>query len=243
MIALFTDYSLSGPYVGQLHAVLKQQVPEIPVVDLMHDAPNFNAKVSAYLLASLIEPFQSSTVFCCVVDPGVGSERLPCIVEADGKYFVGPDNGLFTIIARRANVVKWHTISWQPEKLSKTFHGRDLFVPVAAALASNNFPECKEVNVDSKVDRYNWPHDYFALIYIDGFGNVMTGIRADSVHISTKLSVADVEFCYADHFSAVEESVAFWYRNSLGLVEFAVNCGRAADLQGMDIGQVVGVLG
>lgn len=243
MIALFTDYSLSDPYVGQLHAVLKQQSPDTPVIDLMHDAPRFSPKASAYLLASIIQPFPKGTIFCCVVDPGVGSERLPCIVEADGNYFVGPDNGLFAIVACRAKILKWNTINWRPKTMSKTFHGRDLFAPVAAMLANKTLPEVTQEKNQQKLTEYDWPDDYLALIYIDGFGNVMTGIRGSMVNDTAILKVADVEFCYADHFSAVEAGVGFWYRNSLGLVEFAVNCGRVDVLPGMEIGQVVEVLG
>src|SRR5262245_5142495 len=98
MIVLFTDFGLSGPYTGQMKAVLGQMAPGTPVIDLFADAPVGNPKASAYLLAAYAAWFTTGTIFLCVVDPGVGGARLPVIVEADGRWFVGPDNGLFELI-------------------------------------------------------------------------------------------------------------------------------------------------
>ena len=137
MIALFTDFGWQGPYVGQMKAVLYKHALSKPIVDLMHDAPTFNPRSSAYLLASVVSCFAKDSVFLCIVDPGVGSaERKPVIVKADDYWFVGPDNGLFNIVAKRANKLEWWDITWQPDNLSNTFHGRDLFAPVAGLLAN-----------------------------------------------------------------------------------------------------------
>ncbi|MEC9208089.1 MAG: SAM-dependent chlorinase/fluorinase, partial [Pseudomonadota bacterium] len=91
MIVLFTDFGEVGPYVGQVKAVLMREAPGIPVIDLLHNAPMYQSCASSYLLASLIDIFPTDIVFLCVVDPGVGGNRAPLVVEADGKYFVGPD--------------------------------------------------------------------------------------------------------------------------------------------------------
>ena len=137
MIVLFTDFG-RGPYLGQMHAVLTRLAPEIPVVELFSDAPAFDAKASAYLLAAYAEVFAKGDVFICVVDPGVGGPRAPLVVEAGGRWYVGPDNGLLAMVARRAQATgapqAWE-ITWRPERLSASFHGRDLFAPVAAELA------------------------------------------------------------------------------------------------------------
>ena len=98
MIVLFTDFGLQGPYTGQMRAVLHQMVPGMPVIDLFADAPVGNPKASAYLLAAYAGWFAPGSVFLCVVDPGVGSARPPIIVEADGRWYVGPGNGLFELI-------------------------------------------------------------------------------------------------------------------------------------------------
>src|SRR6516225_9558286 len=131
MIVLFTDFGLHGPYTGQMKAVLHQMAPNIPVIDLFSDAPVGNPKASAYLLASYAAWFSAGAVFLCVVDPGVGGARPAIILEADGRWYVGPGNGLFELVQRRARQARSWDITWKPERLSASFHGRDLFAPVA----------------------------------------------------------------------------------------------------------------
>ena len=93
MIVVFTDFGLQGPYTGQMKAVLHQFAPAVPTIDLFADAPVGNPKASAYLLAAYAQWFAPGNVFLCVVDPGVGGTRPPIIVEADGRWYVGPGNG------------------------------------------------------------------------------------------------------------------------------------------------------
>ena len=140
MIVLFTDFGLQGPYTGQMKAVLWRMAPGIPAVDLFADAPVGNPKASAYLLAAYAEWFAAGTVFLAVVDPGVGGTRPPIILEADGRWYVGPGNGLFELVERRATSKRSWDIDWRPERLSASFHGRDLFAPVAAMLARDEPP-------------------------------------------------------------------------------------------------------
>jgi hypothetical protein len=124
MIVLFTDFGLHGPYTGQMKAVLQQMAPGIPAIDLFADAPAGNPKASAYLLAVYAEWFPTGAVFLCVVDPGVGGTRPSIILEADGRWFVGPGNGLFELVQRRATQTRSWDIDWKPERLSASFHGR-----------------------------------------------------------------------------------------------------------------------
>jgi len=140
MIVLFTDFGLVGPYTGQMKAVLQRDAPGVPVIDLFADAPSGNPKSAAYLLAAYSALFTERVAFLCVVDPGVGGARPPVAVEADGRFFVGPGNGLFEIVIRRARHAKVWEITWQPPRLSATFHGRDLFAPVAARIARGETP-------------------------------------------------------------------------------------------------------
>ncbi|MBV8494462.1 MAG: SAM-dependent chlorinase/fluorinase, partial [Alphaproteobacteria bacterium] len=132
MIVLFTDFGLEGPYTGQVLAVLQQTAPAVPAVSLFADLPPGQPKPAAYLLATYARWFPPGAVFLCVVDPGVGSLRRALIAEADGRLYVGPDNGLFEIVLRRAARSRVWETSWQPAVLSASFHGRDLFAPVAA---------------------------------------------------------------------------------------------------------------
>ncbi|MDH3597421.1 MAG: SAM-dependent chlorinase/fluorinase, partial [Rhodospirillales bacterium] len=140
MIVLFTDFGLDGPYVGQMKAVLHAEAPGVPLIDLMADAPAFDARAAAYLLAAYAPAFPAGCVFLAVVDPGVGGPRLPLAVEADARWFVGPDNGLLAPTARRAEAARTWQVTWRPDRLSASFHGRDLFAPVAARLALGEEP-------------------------------------------------------------------------------------------------------
>ena len=121
MIALFTDFGLHGPYTGQMKAVLHQMAPGIPAIDLFADASVGNPKASAYLLAVYATWFPAKTAFLCVVDPGVGGTRPPIIVEADSRWYVGPGNGLFELVQRRAQETCSWDIEWKPEHLSASF--------------------------------------------------------------------------------------------------------------------------
>jgi S-adenosylmethionine hydrolase len=246
MIHIVTDFGLDGPYVGQMHAVLARMAPEIPAIDLMHDAPVHDARRSAYLLAALAAGIEPDSVCVAVIDPGVGGERPPVIVSADGRKFVGPGNGLFEIVQRRAASATAWQIDWRPERLSASFHGRDLFAPVAALLARGEWPACTHLaegwQSDPTRPGAEWPDDLAEAIYIDGFGNVMTGLRADGILEGTIVEMAGQAFSRSRTFSAVAEGEGFWYENSLGLVEVAVNRGNAAQKYAVEPGEPVKLL-
>ncbi len=242
MIVLFTDFGVSGPYVGQMKAVLYQQAPNVPLVDLFADAPTFEPKLSAYLLAAYVNEFPEGSVFLCVVDPGVGSvSRRPVIVKVDERWFVGPDNGLFNVICTRAqnpDATQWWEITWKPGKLSNSFHGRDLFAPVAAQLALANFPACAELDPKQCIDT-SWPEELTKIVYIDAFGNAMTGIRAKTLSEDTTLIINGNILCRSTTFSEVLAGTGFWYENSNGLAEVAVNQGQADEVFNIHIGDSV----
>ncbi len=247
MIVLFSDFGLNGPYLGQVKAVLHQEAPGVPVIDLFANAPAHDPRASAYLLAAYGAGFPKNTVFFAVVDPGVGGARKPGVLEADGRWYVGPDNGLFEIIIRRAKAEpRWWDIRWRPERLSETFHGRDLFAPVAARLARGETPAPDNKDnadfKDSPLDglrRPDWPDDLAEIIYIDDFGNAMTGVRAEKVSGETELTVGSSTVRKARRFSDVPEGEAFFYENANGLLEISVNRGRADNLLKLSVGSQV----
>jgi S-adenosylmethionine hydrolase len=190
----------------------------------MHDAPTFNPRSSAYLLAALIGDFPKETVFLCIVDPGVGTgERKPVVVKADDYWFVGPDNGLFNVVAKRASHLDYWDITWQPEKLSSTFHGRDLFAPVAALLSNGKMYNLNQDHYPAERILPDWDDDLSEIIYIDNYGNCMTGIRASSLAMDVKIEVANQLLVRQTTFASVPVGGAFWYENSSGLVELAMN--------------------
>lgn len=239
MIVLFTDFGLEGPYQGQVKAVLVQQAPGVPVVDLFADAPVHDPELAAYLLPAYAEDFPAGTVFLCVVDPEVGTAaRRPAVVKADGRWYVGPDNGLFELVARRAETLEWWAVTWRPPELSASFHGRDLFAPVAARLARGEPPPGERRDPSSR-RRPDWPDDLAKIVYIDRFGNAMTGIRAATLGDDHLLEVGGRCLRRARTFAEVPEGEGFWYENANGLAEVAVNRGRADACFGLELGTPV----
>jgi S-adenosyl-L-methionine hydrolase (adenosine-forming) len=198
----------------------------VPVIDLFADAPQRNPKSAAYLLAAYTAWFPPETAFLAVVDPGVGSERAALAVEANGRWFVGPGNGLFEILCRRTAHARLFEITWRPEGMSDSFHGRDLFAPVAAQFARGEAPpgELRESDFGRHLD---WPDDLAEIVYVDHYGNAMTGLRATLLSGEARLLADGRSIPRARTFSSVTTGSAFWYENSNGLAEIAVNMGRA----------------
>lgn len=240
MIILFTDFGNTGPYVGQMRAVLERESPGVSVIELFNDAPSFNPVASSYLLAAYVDEFPPDTVFLGVVDPGVGTkQRKPMIYKADGRWYVGPGNGLFDVILARSQKIESWEITWRPENLSNSFHGRDLFAPVAARLARGVTPEGERVdNPEIIIGPGDWP----CVIYIDHFGNAMTGLRASNVDPEARLNVGTHILERAETFGDVPIGQAFWYENSNGLVELAVNQGLANELLAIKLGDRVNII-
>ncbi len=243
MIVLFTDFGVGSPYVGQLKAVLHHRAPGVPVIDLLADAPAHDPRAAAYLLGAFAPDFPEGSVFLGVVDPGVGSDRGAGVLLADGRWYVGPDNGLFELVARRARErVRWWRIVWRPERLSASFHGRDLFAPVAAAIAVGGAEDpgsWGEERAFGEMHRPDWPDDLGEIVYVDAFGNAMTGLRAHAGLNGRILKAGDRQLHQARTFSDVPAGQAFWYENSSGLVEIAVNGGRAERELGLSVGAPV----
>ncbi len=237
MILLVTDFGIHDPYVGQIHTVLAKQAPGIRVIDLCHHVPDFDIKAGAYLLAALVQEMPHSAVCLGVVDPGVGSRRDAIMVRADGRWFVGPDNGLFAIVMRRARDVTSYRIDWRPAALSNSFHGRDLFAPVVAMLAQGKPPE--SASDHTPMDTKHWPDDWDAVIYVDHYGNAITGLRASNIDSETVLELGNTPIHYARTFSEAAPGQPFWYANSFGLLEIAVNQDSAARQLGIDHGDTV----
>jgi len=237
MIFLFTDFGSADLYVGQVKAVLQSRAPKEVVIDLLHEAPAFDARASAHLLAALAARLPEGSVTLAVVDPGVGGPRLPVAVFADGRWIVGPDNGLVSVAAARAKKCNAYSIGWRPQALSASFHGRDLFAPVAAMLARGDrkSPKLKKAALAVNLGAA----DLGEVIYVDHYGNAMTGLRASAVRRDGRLVMGGRRLGHARVYSETLPGEIFWYENSLGLVEVAANAASAAATLGLRVGTVV----
>jgi hypothetical protein len=221
-----------------MKAAIMRRTPEVPVIDLLHDVPAFDIRAAAYLLPAYTADFPPESVFVCVVDPGVGGDRPPVIVQADGRWFIGPGNGLFTLLLRRDADAVCRVIDWRPAGLSDSFHGRDLFAPVAARLARGHLPDSRVVD-PAPGQGADWPNDLAEIVYIDGYGNAMTGIRAETLATEAHVHIGSRVLARARTFGEMAPGEAFWYANANGLVEIAVNQGRADRTLGLRVGTEV----
>jgi S-adenosylmethionine hydrolase len=242
VIVLFTDFGADDIYVAQVKAVLHEHLPaHHPVLDLLHRVPSFDIRAGAHLLAALEHRFPAPAVFLAVVDPGVGGDRGAVIVDADGKSYVGPDNGLLSVVAARAaQAPRTRRIVWRPSRLAVSFHGRDLFAPVAARLAAGDLPAAAAEDTPGLQVRLD-AGDLAEVIYVDHYGNAITGLRAAAVPPRASLRVRADRIPPAAVFSAVPEGAVFWYPNSIGMAEIAANRASAAQRLGLAVGERVAI--
>jgi S-adenosylmethionine hydrolase len=236
MIVLCTDFGPGGPYTGQVEAVLARLAPRVPVVELFADLPAFAPQLAGYLLAAHLERLEPGDVVLAVVDPGVGGARRALIVEVDGRWLTGPDNGLFEPLLRRARAWRAWSIAVPAQGVAPTFHGRDVFAPVAARLALGELPPGPQVEPLRFAD---WPDDLSAIVYLDHYGNAMTGLRAAHLPADAVLEVAGRRLTRQRIFADVPPGEAMWYENANGLAEVAVNGGSAAAAFGLAPGSPV----
>jgi S-adenosylmethionine hydrolase len=236
-IALLTDFG-AGIYPGQVKGRLSELIPALPVIDLAHDLAPFRPDLAAYLLPALVRDMPRGTLYLCVVDPGVGGDRAGLAVETGGDWFVGPDNGLLSRVLAQAPRPWVRRIDWRPVMASATFHGRDWFAEVAARLALGDLGGLAEIAKGETVG-HDWAEDLPAVVYADGYGNLMCGVRGAHIPRTARLVAGGRTLSWARTFSALPPGEAFWYENALGLVELAVNQGRADRALGLTPGDPV----
>ncbi len=233
MIVLLTDFGLTDPYVGQLHARLAHEAPGVPVIDLWHNLPTFAVQRAAYLVAAYCRNLPAGSIVIAVVDPGVGSARAGIWLDSGERHFVGPDNGLFELIARRYPVHQCAQLT-VPPTAAATFHGRDVFAPAAAQLATGATPPWQPWSLSRQPA---WPDDLAEIVHIDHYGNALTGLRADTP--LSGLTIHGRDLTPARTFSDRPHGEPFFYANSNGLWEIAAHSMSAADKLGLAVGDPV----
>ncbi len=187
IITLLTDFGLSDPYVGMMKGVIAGIAPEVPVIDLTHQVRPQDIQEACFLLQNSYRHFPTGTIFVCVVDPGVGTERLPVLVKSSEHFFVGPDNGLFGFLntdpSKIIRELKNERFFRTP--VSHTFHGRDIFAPVAAHLAAEGETILSElgpvrsdlVDIAGRLPDITGDAVKGKIVHIDRFGNLITNIH------------------------------------------------------------------
>lgn len=242
LVTLLTDFGTSDSYVAEMKGVLLTAMPGVTLVDVSHAISPGDVRAGAYLLGRIWHRFPPGSVHLAVVDPGVGTARAALALAAHGHYFVGPDNGLFTLVLRDAEVqiVALPT----PEEASPTFHGRDLFAPAAAALARGAALTQVGQPYTGMPERlvYTEPHHegknvVGQVLYVDRFGTLITNLTRDLVPPYAVIEVEGLEVGRLRRtFGDVPTGGLVAYVGSGGQVEIAVRDGSAARRLGMGVG-------
>lgn len=240
LITLLTDFGWSDVYVAAMKGVIAQINSALKVIDLTHEIPPQNIAAAQFNLVNAYPYFPGSTVHIAVVDPGVGGERRGVAIELADGFLVGPDNGLFSELVKQRSIVNAVELSnnryWRVAEPSMTFHGRDIFAPVGAHLASG-VPMAElgrsidpATLVRSEISAYeSTPTGYLGTVqYIDRFGNVITSIPGEVVRgkrWSVAINKRTIPGCRTYGDARRGEPLALV--GSHGWVEVAVNSGDA----------------
>ena len=197
LLSLLTDFGLMDPFVAEMKAIILSICPEVRIIDITHQVEKFDIRMGAFLLAGAAPYFPGGTVHLGVVDPGVGSERRPIVIQTNRSIFVGPDNGLLIPAAQFESILHVYELTNRSMMLgdvSTTFHGRDIFAPAAAHLASGYSPkDCGPEITDYVGSPYPQPTLEATtakgeVLHIDRFGNIVTSFsRADLSRMNWKL--------------------------------------------------------
>ncbi len=237
VITLTTDFGWQDSYAAELKLVLMRLAPAAAVVDITHSIPAQNVVAGSFVLQRVIDRFEGPGVHVAIVDPGVGSSRRPLLARVKDQFIVCPDNGLITWTARQhPQALAAYEILWRPHTMSATFHGRDLFAPVAAMLANGDFAletQCRPISdpILLPMDFARTPLTRGQIIYVDHYGNAMTNVKQELVKDQppARIIIADVDIGpLREAYSDVAEGQPIALIGSSGLLEIAVRNGSAA---------------
>ncbi|MEW6419069.1 MAG: SAM-dependent chlorinase/fluorinase [Nitrospirota bacterium] len=261
IITLTTDFGYKDPFVGIMKGVILNINPLANIVDITHDISPQNILEAAFAIEMSFESFPYKTIHVVIVDPGVGSVRRPILVITDHHYFIGPDNGVFSqiynLVHETLSVIHITAEHYFLPQRSATFHGRDIFAPVAAWLS-------RGINVskfgDPITDYVNIPIPVpivlegntieGEVIYIDRFGNVTTNIRnqkigelfADNPEGRLKVIAKGKEAPLKNYYSEAGDNGLYSLINSFGYLELFVRMGNASSDFGISVGEKVNVV-
>ncbi len=253
IITLLTDFGLADPYVSSMKAVILKIYPDAQIVDISHQIGKFNINEAAFKLAFTASYFEPDTIHLVVVDPGVGSSRKPIIVLTKRHLYVGPDNGVLSVAAEIDGIERIVEITNKNmflKPVSNTFHGRDVFAPVAAYLAKRVALKKFGPNI-GKMVKLDFPKPITShgqilgeVLYVDGFGNIITNVDADVLKksnisqdtlIEFKIIENKQEFKLCNSYNDVYKGELLAIIGSSGYLEVSANQSSAANLLNVNV--------
>jgi S-adenosylmethionine hydrolase len=249
IITLTTDFG--SLYPAAMKGIILRIDPAATIVDITHSIPPTNIQSGAFALYSVVSHFPMGTIHVAVIDPGVGADRKAIVVRAGGQYFVGPDNGLLIPAATFLGNLEVYEIKSEliPDEVSSTFHGRDIFAPVAAYLSKGmdlkKIGRIADEYVNLDFSGYMIQKDYIKtkVIYIDEFGNLVTNIPEGNfvkrLHQGAVLSIAGRQMPFFKTYGEVPKGTLLSLIGSHGFFEIAVNHGSASKLLHLNNGNEI----
>jgi S-adenosylmethionine hydrolase len=258
IVTLTTDFGAKDPYVAELKAAILKISPDAIIVDITNEIEKFNIPMGAFMLASAAPYFPDGSVHVAVVDPGVGTRRRSIVIQTPHSFFVGPDNGLLIFAAEKQGILRIHELSnprYILAQISHTFHGRDIFAPVAAHLTRGvtleTFgPEIHDVGRPkfSKIEKKT-NMLLGEVLHVDDFGNIITNIDEGIISqlrlkamVSIELSSKRLKLRFCKAYGEVEPHEPLALIGSHGYLEISVNQGNASNKFKTKAGDKIGVL-
>jgi len=257
IITLLSDFGLKDPYVAEMKAVILSICRDASIIDISHEVEKFNVRMGAFILAQAARCFPEGTIHVAVVDPGVGTKRRPIIVEAERSLYVGPDNGLLILAAQNEGIKCIREITnpkYMLKKISRTFHGRDIFSPAAAYLAKGVKPSEFGPIIENPVKpSFSAPKIRKEMIigeviHIDGFGNLITNISEENLkafgipedkNFHVQLGDKQMTLKMCSSYDEAPRNTPLFIIGGTGFLEISVNRGNASKILDVKVGASV----
>lgn len=249
IITILTDFGRRDGYVGAMQGVALSICPSATLVDLTHDIPPQDIQSAAFVLYQLFRYYPPHTVHCVVVDPGVGTPRREIALRTDRGVFVGPDNGVFSLVLRDSElleVVNLTNRAYHLPRVSKTFHGRDIFMPAAAHIANGLPLGMLGPTITDLVPLAPAPppgEGNCRIMHIDHFGNLILDITAaaiaDPAQVSFTVGGQTIQSLAATFGEVAVGELVAYIGSTHQHIEIAIRNGNAAQRLGVKLGDVV----
>jgi S-adenosylmethionine hydrolase len=235
VVTFLSDFGTRDAYVAQVKARILTAVPDVCIVDITHDIPSYAVLSGAWLLFTSYSCFPQGSIHLAAIDPGVGTERPIIIVKKDGHIFIGPDNGIFSFLYPAEEVIE---VTWRPTgRISPTFHGRDIFAPVAAMVL--NDPACEGIGTLLENPVTLDIHQPM-VVHIDKFGNVVTNIECSRMKTGVVLHCGKTGIDrIARTFSDIPDGELALVCGSSNTIEVVANRESAAQMTGAYVGMPI----
>jgi len=261
IITLLTDFGTEDTYVGVMKGVITSICPSAQVIDLTHQVPPQDIATGAFLLDVSVDYFPEGAIHVAVVDPGVGTARKPVALRTAKAFFVGPDNGIFTLVLQRQQLLQAICLDnprYHLPTVSSTFHGRDIFAPVAAHIACGvsmeelGTPIHRLQRLPLPRIRVDWQGIRATVVHIDRFGNAITNLTRDNYDAwrtrwdvkepAVQVAASDIFLPIGTTYGDVARGKPLALFGSSGRLEIAVNGGSAAIELALRRGDTIKVL-